>query len=438
MKRVFALLLALAMVFALAACGSSKTTANDTPATDANGEEIISGKITYLTNRTDLDTDGTYEALIAKFNEKYPDVEVEVQSITDYAGELATRMQTSEYGDVLMIPDAVPSNAFSNYFLSFGTAEELSDKYQEGYLYSKWYDGQVYGLAYMCTVQGIVYNKAVFAEAGITELPKTPEEFLTCLQMIKDNTDAIPYYTNANSGWTLDQWEDHTFGTITGNANYKNNELPNDTAAFEEGSSHYVVAKLLYDIISQGLCESDPTTCDWEASKLMLNNGEIGCMVLGSWAVSQMKEAGEHADDVGYMPFPYSIDGQQYATSGTDYCYAINKNSKNIPAAKAFVEFMVEESGLALAQGSISLMKDDPMPSGLEEFSDVIFVVDKPATEENTGKYDAVQQDSGVTLYDNGQRLNGVVDIARGVSSQTFEEYMAELSAKWAAAVEAQ
>lgn len=439
MKRVLALLLALAMVFALAACGSSNTPANDTPATAANtadnAEEPVSGKITFLTNRTDLDTDGTYEALIAKFNEAYPDVKVEVQSITDYAGELATRMQTTEYGVVLMIPDAVPSSAFSKYFEPFGTVEELSDKYQEGYLYSKWYDGQVYGLAYMCTVQGIVYNKAVFEQAGITELPKTPDAFLDCLQKIKDNTDAIPYYTNANSGWTLDQWEDHTFGTITGNANYKNNELPNDKAAFEEGSSHYVVAKLLYDIIDRGLCEADPTTCDWEASKLMMNNGEIGCMVLGSWAISQMKDAGEHGDDVGYMPFPYTVDGKQYATSGTDYCYAINKNTKNMAAAKAFVKFMVEESGLALAQGGISLMKDDPMPNGLENFADVTFIVDKPATEENSGKLDAVQQDSGVTLYDNGQRLNGVVDIARGVSGQTFEEYMADLSAKWAGAI---
>lgn len=433
MKRTIALLLTLAMLLMLAACGSGKT--ESTPATDAAGNAVVSGKITYLTNRTDLDTDGTYEALIAKFNETYPQVEVEVQSITDYAGELATRMQTTEYGDVLMIPDAVPSSAFSKYFEPFGTVESLSDKYQEGYLYSKWYDGQVYGLAYMCTVQGVVYNKAVFQKAGITELPKTPEEFLACLQKIKDNTDAIPYYTNANSGWTLDQWEDHTFGTITGNANYKNNELPNDKAAFDQGSSHYTVAKLLYDIIDQGLCESDPTTCDWEASKLMLNNGEIGCMVLGSWAVSQIRDAGDHGADVGYMPFPYSIDGQQYATSGTDYCYAINKNTKNMAAAKAFVQFMVEESGLALQQGGISLLKDDPMPDGLENFADVTFVVDKPASEENTGKYDAVQQDSGVTLYDNGQRLNAVVDIARGVSSQTFGEYMAELSAKWAAAI---
>ena len=434
MKRTISILLALVMILALAACGSGAAKTEST-AVSADGSETVSGKITYLTNRTDLDTDGTYAALIAKFNEEYPDVTVEVQSITDYAGELATRMQTTEYGDVLMIPDAVPSTAFSKYFEPFGTVEELSDKYQEGYLYSKWYDGQVYGLAYMCTVQGIVYNKAVFEEAGITELPKTPDEFLDCLQKIKDNTDAIPYYTNANSGWTLDQWEDHAFGTVTGNANYKNNELPNDKAAFDEGSSHYVIAKLVYDIVSQGLCESDPTTCDWEASKLMLNNGEIGCMVLGSWALSQMKEAGDHPDDVGYMPFPYSIDGQQYATSGTDYCYAINKNTKNMAAAKAFVQFMVDESGLATAQGGISLLKDDPMPDGLEAFSDVTFVVDKPAADENIGKYDEVQQESGITLYDNGQRLNGVVDIARGVSTQTFEDYMKDLSAKWSAAI---
>ena len=426
MKKFVAMAVAATMVVSMAACGNSDKKKDG---------EGLSGKITFLTNRTDLDNDGTYEELIAKFNEKYPDVTVEVQSITDYAGELATRMQTKEYGDVLMIPDAVPKSEYGKYFESFGTVEELSEKYREGYLYSKYYDGQVYGLAYMCTVQGIVYNKAVFAQAGVTELPKTPDEFLSALKKIKDNTEAIPYYTNANSGWTLDQWEDHTAGTITGNANYKNNELPHDVNAFSEGGSHYVVAKLLYDIITKGLCEADPTTCDWEASKLKLNNGEIACMVLGSWAISQMKEAGPNADNVGYMPFPYSVDGKQYATSGTDYCYAVNKNSENKEAAKAFVQFMVDESGLALDQGGISLLKNDPMPSGLEEFANVEFVVDKPATDENNGLLDEVQQVSGITLYDNGSRLNGVVDIARGASSQTFEEYMAALAKKWTEAV---
>ena len=40
-------------------------------------------------------------------------------------------------------------------------------------------------------------------EAGITELPKTPDEFLEDLQKIKDNTDAIPLYTNFAADWTM-------------------------------------------------------------------------------------------------------------------------------------------------------------------------------------------------------------------------------------------
>ena len=75
MKKTIALILAVIMVLSFAACGGK----------NADGAEKLSGKITFITNRTDLDNDGTYEELIAKFNEKYPDVEVEVQSITDYA-----------------------------------------------------------------------------------------------------------------------------------------------------------------------------------------------------------------------------------------------------------------------------------------------------------------------------------------------------------------
>ena len=209
MKKVLALTLCTILTASvLAGCGaktetpSTETTSESTTeTTEEVAEEVaaISGDITFLTNRTDLDENGTYAEYIAKFNEKYPDVTVNVESITDYAGEMATRMQTTEYGDVCMIPDAVPTKDLGTYFDSLGTDADLANKYAQEYLYAKWYAGEVYGLPSLVSVQGLCYNKEVFKEAGITELPKTEEDFLTALQTIKDNTDAIPYYTDRKS-----------------------------------------------------------------------------------------------------------------------------------------------------------------------------------------------------------------------------------------------
>ena len=52
-----------------------------------------------------------------------------------------------------------------------------------------------------------------------------------------------------------------------------------------DGTGAYNVYKVLYDAVANGLTEDDYSTTDWEGSKGMINNGEIACMVLGSWAV---------------------------------------------------------------------------------------------------------------------------------------------------------
>lgn len=59
----------------------------------------------------------------------------------------------------------------------------------------------MYGIPSTGNAQGIVYNKKVFEAAGITTLPKTPDEFLDDLQKIKDYDPSIdPLYTNYAAG----------------------------------------------------------------------------------------------------------------------------------------------------------------------------------------------------------------------------------------------
>ncbi|MCR5403926.1 MAG: extracellular solute-binding protein [Butyrivibrio sp.] len=438
-KKIVGILMSVCMAASmLAGCGSSQdgSQGSSESQSEASVEDVqdgeVTGTITVLTNRTDL-VDTKFADYAKQFEEKYPGTEVKFEAITDYEGDVAIRLQTEEYGDVLSIPNSMANVDFPNYFEPLGTVEELKDKYKEQFLFAKYYDGKVYGLASTINAQGIVYNKRIWAEAGIDKLPATPEEFLDDLSIIKEKTDAIPYYTNAAAGWPLTQWQDHCWGSVTGDADYHNNIIPREENPFSQGKSCYVVHKVLYDVISNKLCEEDPITSDWESSKVMINNGQIATMTLGSWAIQQCMDAGENADDIGYMPFPYNIDGKQYATAGADYCFAVNSHSKNKAAARAWIDFMIDESGFALSEGGISLLNDSEMPATLKDFENITLVADNPATEENEGLFDMINNDSEIALYADPEKMR-IVEAALGTSSESFDDIMNDWNVRWSEA----
>ncbi|RDU24070.1 ABC transporter substrate-binding protein [Anaerosacchariphilus polymeriproducens] len=424
-KNLAVLMCTVIVATSLIGCKGAKRTTNQSP-------DEIGGEITVITHRTDI-IDTKMADYKKAFEKKYPGTTVKFEAVTDYETDIAIRLQTEEYGDVLMLPSSIKNTDFPNYFESLGTVDELKKKYDERFLYSKFYDGKVYGLASNCNVQGMVYNKKVFKEAGITKMPTTPEEFLNCLKQVKQKTKAIPYYTNFAAGWPLVQWQDQCWGSVSGDKDYHNNTIVHEKDPFSEGKPNYVVHKLLYDIVKQGLCENDPVTSDWEQSKVMLNNGEIAVMDLGSWAISQIKAAGSHPDDVGYMPFPWNINGKQYATAGADYCYAINTHSENKATARAWIDYMIDETGFALSEGSISILKSDPLPDTLKDFTKAELVVDAPATTENDGLFDVLNNESEIALTSDIEKKR-IVEAALGSSGESFDNIMKDWNARWAQA----
>lgn len=431
-KKLLSLTLAAAMMMTcLTGCGDKKDDS-------ASGE--IKGEITVLTHRTDL-VDTTLAEYAEKFEEKYPGTTVKFEAMEDYEGDVSTRLTTGDYGDVLMIPNTIPVAEFADYLEPLGTIEELSKKYNEDFLYHKQSGGVVYGLPSGVNIgNGIVYNKAVFAEAGITELPTTPEEFQTALQQIKDKTDAIPLYTNTHDAWCMAQWESCVLAA-SNDGSYKNEIMCNEATPFDNGDPAYNVYKILYDSVANGLTEADPFTTEWEGSKLMIAKGEIGCMVLGSWAVSQMQEvaaeAGLNPDDISYMPFPISNDeGEVVVSVSPDYAYGINVNSDNKATARAFLDFMVDESGYAVSQGEISIVLGDEFPTALKDFENCAFLVETPASEANEGKWDAVHNESELALWSGSEYQVMIVEAAFGNVDKTYDDIMAEWNAKWSEALE--
>ena len=156
----------------------------------------LKASIKVLTNRTDI-VDTVYKGYADEFMKMYPNIKVEYEGITDYEQSLELRLTTGDWGDLCFIPTSVDKSELSSYFTPLGDYDTLDQTYN--FVQDKSYEGTVYGIANGGTASGIVYNKRVWKEAGIDELPTTPDEFLDDLQTIKDNTDAVPLYTRI---WT--------------------------------------------------------------------------------------------------------------------------------------------------------------------------------------------------------------------------------------------
>ncbi|MBQ4577104.1 MAG: extracellular solute-binding protein [Firmicutes bacterium] len=150
MKKLLAILLAMVMVFGLAACGGGESEEGDAPA--------ASGELVLYSSMTEHDLD----ALITSFNEVYPDITVEV--VNGSAGELTTRLTgeaAAPVGDLVW----------------GGMADSDGDKYAE--IFEAWvseYDAEnmegytspngLYSMDHLSTVVFCV-NEELEAELGL-------------------------------------------------------------------------------------------------------------------------------------------------------------------------------------------------------------------------------------------------------------------------------
>ncbi|MFC8676981.1 ABC transporter substrate-binding protein [Streptomyces griseorubiginosus] len=420
-------------VTALAATGCTGAAATKgESAAAAKDPDSVSGTITVLTHRTDLVQNGTMKKYAAAFNKSYPKVTVKFEGITDYEGEVKIRMNTKNYGDVLMIPNAIAKKDYPSFFASLGTTAELSEKYR--FTGNTTVGGKVYGLATVGNANGFVYNKAVWEKAGITAWPTTPQEFLTDLKAVKAKTSAVPYYTNFKDMWPLTAGT-ASIGSVSCDAQ-ANDKLATSTAPWAAGSDLNVIDTLLYDVVHDKLVEKDPTTTNWENSKGMIARGQIATMQLGSWAISQMqnaaKTAGTNPDDIAFMPFPAQKNGKFCAITSSDYQQAVSVHSTHKAAARAWVDWFTDKSGFAQNEGSIPTLKSGALPDTLKPFEDngVTLLEQSQAKSAQVNAIDN-EAEIGLAKPDYRQKL---VDMARGVQSGSLKDYFAELDKKWSEA----
>jgi raffinose/stachyose/melibiose transport system substrate-binding protein len=390
------------------------------PSASANADSEIKGEITWATHRVDQ-VDTTFKKYVEKFKAKYPGItDVKIEGIKDYEKTMRVRMAANEFPDVMNLIVTTPSD-YPNYY------EPLDSIGWNDRLYFTEFtsfDGKLYGISQQAAVNGLVYNKKAFAAAGVTAPPKTVDELYAISEKLKAK-GITPMATAYKDAWTLQYWE-HPSEFIYGSNTLRNDNLKTETPfmvdnAYGKGLS---ILKTLYD---KGYLEKDIYSAGYDQTVKDMAAGKIGMMYIGNWLASYLVDNGLAAEDVGFAPLPHDNSGKLYGSLQNDWAYAVSKNSKNKPAAIAFVKFMIEESGDFEDHGIMSPLKDvkSTLPM-LQEFMSY-----NPEMMENKPR------DPALIEIENKMQFN-YTDLAQeAIVAKDMQSVFDEYNKKWQAAKKA-
>lgn len=398
---------------------------------ETSGEDVVNrvgGTLTVVTSRTDADA--LYETIEADFKARYPEVtDIIWQSSADYDRYITTRMNTTDYGDVLFVPFSMSGepSLYPTFFEPLGTVEALESDYID--VTEADYEGVAYGLPTAVDFLGIMYNEQLFEAAGIETLPTTVDELLEVAKLIKEETGAIPFHTNY--GPAMGIWG----GALSsfGGEQFKAETLDKGTA-FAEGQPIREIMDMFYALASNGYIEPDPVTLDSGRAMQMLADGEIAMRIGGLQDVKVLEDLSDEST-IGTMPIPTQIEGKTSLAFGAAEVIGMNVNSANKATARAFIEFFISEaSGYATNLGGMSPSKEDLSDEAKSVFEkSQIVLTAPPVAPEVEAEYAMIANEVGVARL--GDVLQQVVNMGLYPDQYpSYSSYIAQLEASWSQA----
>ncbi|MGO4547945.1 ABC transporter substrate-binding protein [Paenibacillus sp. 2TAB23] len=328
--------------------------------TDKSEQTERAATLTVLTNRVDLVENGVFQTYADRFAELHPGVTVKFEGVPNYASDIMVRLSTRNLGDVLLLPNNIKNENLPEYF------EPLNDSLFENVRFAdfKAFGGARYGIATGASTTGIVYNKEAFAKAGIKDVPTTLDEFYEACEKLKE-AGIVPVYLNYGAQWPLMTWGEDLVSYITGDANYLNN-MVNEDSPWQIDNPWGQAISIAKTLIDRDYVEKQLLTNQWEISKTELASGRAGMYLMGNWVINQVIAAGAKSEDIGFFPFPYDNGEKRYAPLSPDWFLGVSKFSENKPLAEAWVKFFVNDSGYIDDSGFLPV--NEAMTPSLPQF----------------------------------------------------------------------
>ncbi|MCJ8014560.1 extracellular solute-binding protein [Paenibacillus sp. KQZ6P-2] len=339
-KTISFMLVSLLFVMALAGCGGGTKDTNSEPAASGGGDSKPAGekvKLEFFQNKPEAKA--SFDELVKKFNEANPNITITQVNPPDAETVLKTRVAKKDVPDIIGLgaTDTYAQLAKSGLFEDL-SGNSLKDNIQPAYLnmLNKLTGSEtVYGIPFTANASGVIYNKKMFDELGLT-IPKTWDELLATAQKVKD-AGKTAFYLTVKDSWTTMVPFNSLSTDILGIDFYA--ERAGGKVKFDSPEFREVAEKQL-KLLDYG--EKDLYGKGYNDGNTAFAKGESAMYLQGVWAIPEILKANPDAE-LGVFPFPATNDeARNKVISGVDTLLAISKNTKHPEEAKKFIEFLLQ------------------------------------------------------------------------------------------------
>ncbi|AWE49938.1 MULTISPECIES: extracellular solute-binding protein [Streptomyces] len=355
-RGIAATALVASLALAATACGG------DDSGSDSSGPVTI----TWWDTSNATNEAPTYQALVKEFEAANKDIKVKYVNVPfDQAqNKFDTAAGSKGAPDILRSEVGwTPAFAKKSFFLPLDGTEALAeqDKFKSNLLEQAKYEGKTYGVPFVTDTLALVYNKALFEKAGITEAPKTWDDLKKAAATIKGKTGVDGYWGSTQAYYA--QSFLYGEGTDTVDADAKK-----ITVNSPEAKKAYGTWLSLFD--GKGLHKADTTADAYAHIQDAFVNGKVAAIVQGPWEITNFYKGSAFKDksNLGIATVPAGSSGKAGApTGGHNLSVYAGSDEAHQKAALKFVKFMTS----AKSQETIAL-KNSTLPTRDDAYTEQV------------------------------------------------------------------
>lgn len=318
----------------------------DKEATDS--KEDLSGTLTFAIWDNNLNDFIEQNDMIGKFQEQYPNIDIEVEKIkddTEYWNAMKMRSSANQLPDI-MFNKTFTLSRFKDYLIDLSDTQACANnELAKGYAL----DGKVLGIPMTSGYEYVYYWKDMFEEAGV-EVPTTWGEFEEVAKKLQD------YYGQSNPDFMAiacglkDEWPDYPymeFMPALESGNGQNwNTMATQDAPFAEGTDVYKAYEKVYNLFTSGVLGKDPLGLGNDQVTSLFATKNAAIIALGDWGLQNIQNGTDDTSELGtfYLPTRNTESDPYNVIVQGDSFMGVTTHSKNPEAAVAFVEWFYSDA----------------------------------------------------------------------------------------------